>query len=498
MRKKIPDSKVIEQTLGERKLVLASNRGPIQFERGKDGKREWRRGAGGLITALDSILKATKAYWIASAMTEEDSQVAKNQKLLGLPEDDPFYWIYLLDIPPDKYDQYYNEISNDLLWFLNHHLFDVANEPTFGSQFRKAWDNGYVAVNKQFAQTIAALTKGDDDPVIMIQDYHLYLVGGFLRQLKRDAVLFHFVHVPWCSPDYFRILPTDVRQAILESLLTLDIVGFHSRRYVRNFILCCQDLLGCRIDLRHGKVYYRDRVVLVKAYPISIGVEETRKMLEIPEVSEGIEKLSEITDKYKLILRVDRAELSKNLIRGFEAFAMLLDTHPELLGTLKFLAYAYPSREYLKKYSDYRRAIEEKVAEINSKYGNSQWQPIDLQIDDNYYRSIAALSRFDVLLTNPVFDGMNLVAKEASVLNSRDGVIVLSENAGAYEELRDGVLGINPFDLEDTAKKLYQALTMTPLERGLRATRLKEIVKRNDVLKWLRHQLRDIEKVSKT
>ena len=474
--------------------MLASNRGPIQFERDKHGKTEWRRGAGGLISALNSVLKATKSIWVASAMTDEDRRVAKDHKLLGLPKNDPFCWIYLLDVPQSAYDAYYNDISNGVLWFLQHLLFDTANEPTFNPQLRKSWVDGYVTVNESFAEAILSLTKDEDEPIVMIQDYHLYLVGGMLRQAKPDAILFHFVHIPWCSPDYFRILPGDMRQSILESLLANDIVGFHSRRYVRNFILCCQDFLGCRVDLRTNKVFFGDRTVSIKAYPISISVEELESIAESPEVAAELTKLDKLKEEYQLIVRIDRAELSKNLIRGFEAFALLLDVHPELKGNVKFLAYAYPSRENLDKYRNYRQAVQEKVDDINSTYSTKKWQPIELHLDDNFRRSVAVMSNFDVLLTNPVFDGMNLVAKEASVLNNRDGVIVLSENAGAYEELRDGVLGINPFDVEDTMNKLHQALIMTPLERGLRASRLKEIVKRNDVSKWLRHQLRDVEK----
>ena len=429
-------------------------------------------------------------------MTDEDRKMAKGHKLIGLPKDDPLFWVYLIDIPQSAYDAYYNDISNGILWFLQHLLFDTANEPTFNPQLRKSWVSGYVAVNKHFANTILSLNKDEDEPVVMIQDYHLYLVGGMLRQAKPNALLFHFVHIPWCSPDYFRILPGDIRQSILESLLANDIVGFHSHRYVRNFILCCQDFLGCRVDLRKHKVLIGDRTVSVKAYPISISVQEIEAVAQSPEVASELVKLNKLREEYRLIVRIDRAELSKNLVRGFEAFALLLDVHPALKGKVKFLAYAYPSREDLDKYRDYRQAVVDKVNNINSTYGTKTWQPIDLHLDDNFHRSVAVMSSFDVLLTNPVFDGMNLVAKEASVLNNRDGVIVLSENAGAYEELRDGVLGINPFDVEDTMNKLYQALIMTPLERGLRATRLKEIVKRNDVLKWLRHQLRDVEKTA--
>jgi len=497
MKKNALLKKTIKQVLGGRNLVLVSNRGPVQFGVDAAGHRQWRRGAGGLITALHSVLTTTKALWVAAAMSDEDRLVAREGALIGLPEDDPLYWVHLVDIPPRMYDLYYNRISNRILWFLHHYLFDTLHEPSFDRQVKTAWSEGYVEVNRRFAEKVAAITQDDPRPIVLIQDYHLYLVAGWLRQLKPDALLFHFVHVPWCSPDYFKFLPADMRQKILESLLANDIVGLHSWRYARNFMQCCQDFLGCRIDLRHHKVFVGDRVVYVKAYPISISAEELKAIADSPEVAEETLKFMKLKAKYQLIVRIDRAELSKNLIRGFEAYALLLKDHPELHGKVKFLAYAYPTRESLSQYQAYRVGIETIVADINAEFGDSEWQPVELGIEDNYHRSVAAMSSFDVLLTNPIFDGMNLVAKEAAVLNRRDGVIVLSENAGAYEELRDGVLGVNPFDIEDTKNKLYQALTMTPLERGLRANRLREIVNRNDVLKWLLHQLKDIEKVSK-
>lgn len=489
--------KRIKQVLGGRNLVLVSNRGPVQFGLNANGEREWRRGAGGLITALHSVLTTTKALWVAAALSDEDRIVAQEDKLIGLPENDPMYWVYLVDMPPAVYDLYYNEISNKLLWFLHHYLFDALHEPSFSRETKTAWTQGYIEVNRRFAEKVATITRDDPRPIVLIQDYHLYLVAGILRQLKPEALLFHFIHVPWCSPDYFRFLPAEMRQRILESLLENDIIGLHSWRYVRNFMHCCRDFLGCRIDLKRHKVYVGNRAVYVKAYPISISVEELTGIADSAEAAKERLKFAKLREKYQLIVRIDRAELSKNLVRGFEAYSLLLKNHPELRGKVKFLAFAYPTREGLIQYKEYRDSIEGTVKQINKEFGNDDWLPVELVIEDNYYRSVAVMSSFDVLLTNPIFDGMNLVAKEASILNKQDGVVILSENAGAYEELRDGVLGVNPFDVEETANKLYQALTMTPLERGLRADRLREIVSRNDVLKWLLHQLKDIEKASK-
>ena len=237
-----------------------------------------------------------------------------------------------------------------------------------------------------------------------------------------------------------------------------------------------------------------DREVAVRAYPISIDSRELIAHKNRQPVSKWRAKIEEQRGRCQLIVRVDRAELSKNLVRGFAAYRLLLQEHPEHKRRVKFLAFAYPTRQGIPEYGEYRAEIEAAVAAINEEFGSADWRPIELEIEDNFDRSVAAMTTYDVLLTNPIFDGMNLVAKEAAVLNERDGVIILSENAGAYEELRDGVLGTNPFDIEETMERLHQALVMTPLERKARAARVKEIVLRNDALKWLKHQVADLLK----
>jgi trehalose 6-phosphate synthase len=483
---------VINKLLGGRELVLVSNRGPVTFYRDEHGDRQWRRGAGGLITALDAALASSHALWVAAAMSDEDRAVADEGGLFAVPADNPRYQVSLVNIDPKTYDLYYNEISNEKLWFLQHYLFNTVLEPVFTPRHRRAWELGYVKANQQFARKIASVIEDMPEPIVMIQDYHLYLVGSLLRQIRPEARLLHFVHIPWPAPDYFRLLPSAWRRAILQSLLACDVIGFHSRRYGQNFMQCCHDFLGYQIDNRRHQVIVGSRRIRIKAYPISISAESLKAAFEKEQVLAWREKIKQLRGDCRLIVRIDRAELSKNLVRGFEAYGLLLKLHPELIGRVKFLAYAYPTRQDLPQYIAYQEDIQKRVARINDEFGTPEWRPIELDIEDNYDRSLAAMMEFDVLLTNPIFDGMNLVAKEAAVLNQRDGIIVLSENAGAYEELRDGVLGVNPFDIEETMERLYDALTMTPLERISRAARLKEIVERNDSLKWLKHQVSDI------
>jgi len=480
----------LKKALDQQRLVLVSNRGPVKFALNEKQQLVVQRGAGGLVTALNSILKATGATWVAAAMTETDRLLAKKQQLIGLPEEDPVFWLKFVDIEPKKFSLYYDHISNGLFWFLHHYLFPTLTKPTFNEEQEKAWQ-AYDYVNQQFAQEVAKLTSTEKTPLIMIHDYHFYLLPGYLRSLKPEAVIFQFLHTPWCAPDYLRLLPRHIRQAILRSLLANDLIGMHSWRYVRNFLNCVQEFLNYQIDLEHNLVL-NARQSKVKAYPISISISDLMFYSQAEEVLAYKKQLQEEKGDLKLIVRIDRAELSKNLIRGFEAYKLLLLQHPELKNKVKMLALTHPTRDNLKEYQEYLKEVKEQVKKINQQFGNISWQPVKLIIKDDYWLSLAAMQLYDVLLINPLFDGMNLVAKEAAALNKTDGVMVLSENAGAYEEIRDAVLGINPFDLNETAAKLYQALTMPPLERKVRAERLKEIVAKNDVLKWLYYQISDL------
>jgi len=495
MSKKKSLEKTVLDLAAKDKLIVISNRGPIQYQF-DNGNLIAKRGAGGLITALDSVLKITKSLWIAAAMSPGDVEVARRGELIGIPADNPLYYVKLVDFEPYVFNQYYNQISNRYLWYLQHYLFDAVRQPNIDKDTKFAWNNGYVAANKRFANTVLENTEDTDSPIVLIQDYHLYLVAGYIRRQKPKAFLFHFIHIPWCCPDYLRLLPTEFRRAILESLLENNIIGFHTWRYVRNFLYCCHEFLGRRIDIRKHQVYVGDRVIKVKAYPISVNADELRDFSTSADVAAAEKEIIEVEKKYKLIVRVDRAELSKNLVRGFDAYAFFLREHPEWRGKVKFLAFAYPTRKDVEEYAIYRREIEDKAESINNEYGDNAWRPIDLRISDNYPGSIAALKHYDVLMVNPIFDGMNLVAKEGAVLNQKNGVIILSENAGAYDELRDGVISVNPFDIEDTGASIHKALRMAPIEREARAKRLREIVERNDIYAWLRHQLQDIKKLA--
>ena len=476
----------VRELLAGRRMILASNRGPGL------PRAQLTRGAGGVVISLIPVLKASGATWVAAASGPEERRLAQDKTRLDLPEDERSYRLRLVPTDEEAYDQYYNQISNRLLWYANHYLWDLPHTPTLLPHIHLAWEEGYRRINQSFAEVIVEEAAGDVPPIVMLQDYHLLLVAGYLRKLLPKAVITHFLHTPWPQPDYLRVLPGKIRKEIFESLLSCNVLGFHTPGYVRNFLWCCQELAGVSVKEGDSALQSDGSVTYVRSYPISIEHGPLKRFAESEEVRRLEEGLIEKNRGLKIILRVDRLELSKNAMRGFLAYDLMLERHPELKGQVKFLAYLYPSRTAVEDYLRYAREIEEQVSLINDRHRLPGWQPIEMEIADNYPRSVAALLVYDVLLVNPTFDGMNLVAKEGPVVNRRNGLLILSENAGAYQELGSQALSVNPFDVDQTADRLYQALTMPDEDRRLRSSALRDMVERTSSVKWLHQQLKDI------
>jgi len=476
-------------------LILVSNRGPVTFARGPDGELGRQRGGGGLVTALMGLTEHSPALWISAAISEGDDEVARRAgggsfELPGLGTDTRGRFV---SIDPETYHAYYNVVANPMLWFIQHYLWDLSNAPDVRLEEKHAWEHGYLAANAAFAEAVNEELASDPDRVVMLHDYHLYTAPEGIRAEHPDAFLHFFVHIPWSQPDYWRILPPDVREAILRGLLANDIVAFHTRRYARNFLLCCEDLLDLAVDYERLQVRWQGRDVWVRHYPISVNAPMFEELARSDEVAEEEGPMLRRRRQY-LIVRVDRTDLSKNTLRGFKAFDVFLDRHPEFHEDITFFALLQPSRQDVDEYVEYLARIEDVVSHINTKHGNTDWMPIDLRVESNIHRAVAAYKHYDVLLVNPIYDGMNLIAKEAPLVNERDGVMILSENAGAHEELGSFALSINPFDVDAQAEALHRALTMPADERGDRLREIKQIVRENDVGKWLSAQQADIAK----
>src|SRR5918998_2822366 len=472
---------------GGGRTIVVSNRGPVTFSRGESGEREYARGAGGLVTALNAVLRRVEnAVWIASAQSEEDVAVSREPA----PYEVEDLRIRFVEHDPEAYDLMYNELANPLLWFVQHGLYDLPYSPALGNETRRAWEEGYIPVNRNFADAVVETAADQDSPTILLHDYQLSMTPLYVRErLGAGAFLSLFVHIPWPEPDLWRVLPHYVREGVLESLLPAAVVAFHPPRYARAFAETAADVLGAEAE--SGVIRYRGREVWVRAYPISIDPGEFEDLAQSEAVLEQGDFVKSLPGK--LLLRVDRTDLSKNIVRGFVAYGRMLERHPEMKGEVTFLAQLQPSRTNVPEYAAYMEAVGRTAEEVNQEHGTGGWRPIELFMEDNFPRSIAAYKNCDVLLVNAVRDGMNLVAKEAAVINEKKGVLVLSENAGAHEELGEHALTINPYDIDEQAEAIYAALSMPEEEREIRAKGLRETVRSNTIEDWVEAQIEDIQ-----
>jgi trehalose 6-phosphate synthase len=471
-------------------LVLVSNRGPVTF----DAAGEVQRGSGGVVTALIGLASHREAIWIASAMSEYDAEVSRRNGERSFTVHSPSgqqFQVRLVVSDPEAYDRFYNVVANPMLWFIQHYLWDLSNAPDIRREEIEAFEFGYNVVNEDLARAVVEELEGASEPVVMVHDYHLYTLPDLVRRARPDVFLHHFVHIPWTQSDAWRVLPTRIREEIFGGLLANDIIGFHTRSYRHNFLQCCRDLMDLEVDFERGLVRFEEREVWVRAYPLAIDHRATRQIAQSARV-EAFERELLHRRRDFLILRVDRADLSKNVLRGFSAFDLFLSQHHEFSERVTFMAQLMPSRTDVPQYAEYLERIEALVAVVNHRHGTPDWMPIQLKLRDDLDEAMAAYKHYDVLLVNAMFDGMNLVAKEGPIVNEREGVSILSENTGAHEELGEYALSVNPFDIQELADSIYAALTMPPRERRRRAEGLARIVTSRDPGDWIDEQMADI------
>lgn len=483
------------ELLGDGRLLVASNRGPVEYEFAPDGKVLPRRGRGGLMAGLGTVGQFGKITWVASAMGEADRKAAQEagDGLIRSPLPGLNINVRFVVCPRNTYHKYYNVFSNPLLWFLQHHMWNSPYTPNIDASTYDAYQNGYVAVNRAFAQAIVEeMAKSGCPRIAILHDYQLYLVAKMVREQMPEALLLHQVHVPWPSPSFWQLLPASMRREICEGLCGNDIVGFQTARSARAFLHTVQAFLDeAEVDHKGQTISYRGRQVKAAAYPISIDVPSIRRAASSARVREHQERLQSLCSEFAIV-RVDRIDPSRNIVRGFRAYEILLERHPELRGRAKFLAFLTPSRARVR---EYQRNVDELMATVNGlneRYATTGWRPVELFMENNYLQALAGLRLYDVLLVNSVVDGMNLAAKEGPIVNTRAGVVILSEGTGAFEQLREGTLVVAPTDLEATARAMYEGLTMAPEERQRRAELLRRLVEEEDIAMWLLHQFADL------
>jgi trehalose 6-phosphate synthase len=449
-----------------------------------------------LVTALIGLASHREVTWIASAMTDEDVAAAAEHDGRPFPVKAPGggeYNVKLVASDAEAYDRFYNIMANPMLWFIQHYLWDLSNAPDIRRNETEAFEFGYNVVNEDLARAVLEEIDGVERPVVMVHDYHLYTLPGLIRRARPDVFLHHFVHIPWSQSDSWRVLPQMMREDIYFGILSNDIIGFHTRSYRRNFLQCCEDLLGLEVDHERGVVDAHNREVWVRDYPLPIDAGAVQEVARHPRTRRFEAELLRRRRDH-LILRVDRADLSKNVLRGFSAFDVFLEQHPEFRERVTFIAPLMPSRTDVPEYAEYLERIEAVVAVVNHRHGSPDWMPIQLKLRDDLEEAVAAYKHYDVLMVNAMFDGMNLVAKEGPMVNEHAGVSILSENTGAHEELGEYALSVNPFDIQELADSIHAALTMPPEERRRRHEGLKSIVTSRNPGDWVDEQLADIRR----
>jgi trehalose 6-phosphate synthase len=451
----------------DRPIVLVSNRGPVSFERAGDGSLSSKRGAGGLVSGIGPIAAEGDVTWLAAAMSDDDRAAASD----GVTEADGFR-VRLLDIDPELFRLAYDVVSNEVLWFAHHGLWDLTREPAFDGSWNDAWD-AYRAVNHAFADAVA--DAAPTGAAVLVQDYHLCLVAARLRATRPDLTCVHFHHTPFAPPVWLRTLPDAATHELLAGLAAHRACGFHSQRWADDFRASARALAEL------------DTPAFVA--PLASDPADIRAAAASPECDAALAALEEVVQDRLVVGRVDRVELSKNILRGFQAYGDLLEARPEHRERVVFVAHAYASRTHVPGYGAYRERIEHEVRDINDRFGSDAWQPILLDVEDDFPRSVALLRRADVLLVNPIRDGLNLVATEGALVNERAGVLALSPEAGAWERLGAAALRTPPFDVAGTAGVLHQALVMPADERSDRARRLRAIAEARTPAHWLHDQL---------
>ena len=467
-----------------RKLIVVSNRGPVSFSRNERGELTAKRGGGGLVTALRGLVALHEVTWIASAISDEDRALA-GEVLEETARDGSPFRLRLVAHDAQAYDWFYNVVSNPMLWFIQHHLWELAYTPVIDRGFHTAWDDGYVPVNAGFAAAVLEELEREPDAAVFFHDYHLYRAPRMVREQAPDATLMHFVHIPWPQPDAWQVLPERMRVALHDGLLANDVIGFHTDRWRRNFLHSVQEILG------------EDASAQTITAAISVDPAEFDELAQSDAVL-AAEREIVARRPEKLLLRVDRTDPSKNIVRGFRAFELYLAAHPEMRRRVGMVALLDPSRQHIPQYAEYLGALQREARRVNDRFQQEGWTPIDLQIEDDFPQSVAAYKQFDVLLVNAIFDGMNLVAKEAPLVNERDGVVVLSENAGAHAELGEWVLTVNPFDVEAQADAIHRALEMDGTERRRRIDAIRAHVRAHDINAWVDAQLAALDGLAAT
>jgi len=475
----------VKDKLRDYVFVVVSNREPYEhvFTR---KKITWQRGAGGVVSALDPVMRSSKGIWVAFGSGDADRRVADSQGRVQVPPDNPQYTLKRVWLTKEEETGYYYGYSNEALWPLSHMAF---HRPAFRQE---DWDY-YVTVNQKFAQAVLAELAGRA-AFVWIQDYHLCLLPRLLKEMApQQLIIAQFWHIPWPNHETFRICPH--KKELLTGLLANDLLGFHIQYHCANFMDVVDRELECRIDRERFSIVRQEHETMVRPFPISIDFDGINERITQPDVAQAQKALAEEigAEGLSIIAGVDRLDYTKGIPERFAAFDRLLEKHPELKGKVVFLQMGELSRMHISAYRQLNDELNALVEHINWKHSTDEWRPVILIRRHLSPAEMLALFRLcNVCVVSPLHDGMNLVAKEF-VASRADGdaMLVLSRFAGAARELVDAIL-VNPFDQEQFSDGLYEALTIAPEERRRRMEKMRGVIREHNVFRWAGQVLADL------
>lgn len=481
----------VKEKFSDEMFIVVSNRQPYvhSFEH---GNIVCHRTPGGVVTAIDPIMKACGGTWVAYGNGPADRKVSDSDGCLMVPEKNPSYTLKRLWLNKQEAQGYYYGFSNEALWPLCHTAF---RRPVFRQE---DWEQ-YVAVNRRFAQAVADIIK-DKKAFVWIQDYHFCLLAKFLRELLPQKVfLAHFWHIPFPSHEIMRICP--YKNQIIEGLLSNDLLGFHIQYHCNNFIDHVNRDLECKIDIEKNTIVKGGHETFIRPYPISIDFEEVQRIASDEHIDEDVKRL---TDEFNLqglrvLVGIDRIDYTKGIPERLLAIDRLFEKYPEFKEKIVFLQMGAVSRIHLEEYKRLNDDLNALVEQINWKHGQNDWSPIVMVRRQLSLKEVITFyKKAEVCVVSSLHDGMNLVAKEyiASCVDHK-GMLVLSRFAGASRELTDAVL-VNPYDREDFAEGLKQALIMPEKECRERMTRMRSMLETNNVYSWAAQILTEMKKIEET
>jgi len=462
--------------LDGKKLVLVSNREPYMHE--KDG-RDIRCivPAGGLVTALDPVMRACDGLWIAHGSGDADRETVDGNNMLRVPPGEPAYTLKRVWLTREEEDGYYYGFANEGLWPLCH---ITHNRP----EFRLEDWTYYREVNEKFADALLEEIAGEESPLVLVQDYHLALLPSLIKEKRPDAKVAIFWHIPWPNPEAYGICPW--RQEILQGMLGSDIIGFHIQFHCNNFLETVDRFLESKIDWEQFSVTRAGHTTLVKPFPISVSPEQSSGTTSPEGWPAKEDLLREIGVQAEYLgVGVDRIDYTKGIPERFRAIERFFEKYPEYLGRFTFVELGAPSRTHIKKYRDLMADIEEAVEKINWRFRTETWKPIVFLKAHHTHEAIEPYYKAsDLCMVTSLHDGMNLVAKEfVAAKDDEDGVLILSQFTGASRELKDAVI-VNPYDIEQMADAICLSLRMPPAERCARMGRMRANVREHNIYRW--------------